>query len=414
VPFSSTDLTPSGREYHRRFFRRYSWGPVRSCRVAFLRHRSRHVVAALLLGVALACASAHRPCRRAAAPAAAVSPPNPWTLVWPIEFSDTAGASIDTTSGATIRATAAQAFAGGQKRAEYTVGAREHLPDRQRRAGDRPLAPRPCRQLAVLLRTVSLYLREDYDARQTLGVPGRVEARIKLAAGQGLWPALLDARHNRDGGWPTCGELDNIMENKASQPTCRARPCMVPATPGNTPFAHQTATPRRFPPVRGRMGCAVDPLLTWIAGCITVCRVPPSRLTAMWSSTDVLHHSESGGGRKFDGIAVGHRFSPPPCCRLRARVSTDDADERSRPQRPIVHIEHAQPRDVRRQASREVREVPLFPRRPRTSASATRRGNTIYSTFFGLRLVLGPDLSCVPRMWAPALNRIPQAPASNA
>lgn len=48
---------------------------------------------------------------------------------------------------------------------------------------------------------------------------GRIEARIKLPAGQGMWPAFwmlgddIDVRP-----WPACGEMD-IMENIGSQPS---------------------------------------------------------------------------------------------------------------------------------------------------------------------------------------------------
>jgi len=42
---------------------------------------------------------------------------------------------------------------------------------------------------------------------------GRIEARIKIPKGQGIWPAFWMLGANIDSvGWPTCGELD-IMEN---------------------------------------------------------------------------------------------------------------------------------------------------------------------------------------------------------
>jgi beta-glucanase (GH16 family) len=42
---------------------------------------------------------------------------------------------------------------------------------------------------------------------------GRIEARIKIPRGQGLWPAFWMLGTNIDSvGWPTCGEID-IMEN---------------------------------------------------------------------------------------------------------------------------------------------------------------------------------------------------------
>jgi beta-glucanase (GH16 family) len=42
---------------------------------------------------------------------------------------------------------------------------------------------------------------------------GRMEARIKLPRGQGMWPAFWMLGTNKpSAGWPTCGEID-IMEN---------------------------------------------------------------------------------------------------------------------------------------------------------------------------------------------------------
>ncbi len=48
---------------------------------------------------------------------------------------------------------------------------------------------------------------------------GRVEARIKIPRGQGLWPAFWMLGTNIDSvGWPTCGEVD-IMENIGREPS---------------------------------------------------------------------------------------------------------------------------------------------------------------------------------------------------
>jgi beta-glucanase (GH16 family) len=48
---------------------------------------------------------------------------------------------------------------------------------------------------------------------------GRVEARLRLPRGQGLWPAfwLLGATVGQE-GWPSCGEID-IMEERGQQPS---------------------------------------------------------------------------------------------------------------------------------------------------------------------------------------------------
>ena len=47
---------------------------------------------------------------------------------------------------------------------------------------------------------------------------GRFEARIKLPAGQGIWPAFWMLGENiSTAGWPKCGEID-IMENVGKEP----------------------------------------------------------------------------------------------------------------------------------------------------------------------------------------------------
>jgi len=71
-----------------------------------------------------------------------------------------------------------------------------------------------------------------------LAAPGRVEARIKLALGQGLWPAFwMLGQGDPTLSWPACGELD-IMENKGSQPITTSSAVHGPGYSGNTPFAH--------------------------------------------------------------------------------------------------------------------------------------------------------------------------------
>jgi len=51
---------------------------------------------------------------------------------------------------------------------------------------------------------------------------GKIEARIQIPFGQGLWPAFWMLGTNIDGpnavGWPNCGEID-IMENIGKEPS---------------------------------------------------------------------------------------------------------------------------------------------------------------------------------------------------
>jgi beta-glucanase (GH16 family) len=72
-----------------------------------------------------------------------------------------------------------------------------------------------------------------------LAEPGRVEARIRLAPGQGLWPAFwMLGGSFPEAGWPASGEID-IMENKGSEPTISSSAIHGPGYSGNTPIVHR-------------------------------------------------------------------------------------------------------------------------------------------------------------------------------
>lgn len=67
--------------------------------------------------------------------------------------------------------------------------------------------------------------------------PGRVQARIKLPAGQGLWPGFWMLGHGHPATpWPQCGELD-IMENRGSQPAVTSSAVHGPNYAGGASFA---------------------------------------------------------------------------------------------------------------------------------------------------------------------------------
>ena len=58
---------------------------------------------------------------------------------------------------------------------------------------------------------------------------GRMEARIKIPRGQGIWPAFWMLGTNIDSvGWPTCGETD-IMENIGKEPSINHGSLHMPA-----------------------------------------------------------------------------------------------------------------------------------------------------------------------------------------
>ncbi|HEY0706746.1 MAG TPA: glycoside hydrolase family 16 protein, partial [Polyangia bacterium] len=64
------------------------------------------------------------------------------------------------------------------------------------------------------------YTSARIDTRSSLETTyGRIEARIKMPQGQGLWPAFWMLGNDREEkGWPECGEID-IMEFAGGSPT---------------------------------------------------------------------------------------------------------------------------------------------------------------------------------------------------
>lgn len=66
---------------------------------------------------------------------------------------------------------------------------------------------------------------------------GRVEARIKLPRGQGIWPAFWMLGSNfKSVGWPACGEID-IMENVGFEPSTVHGSLHGPGYSGGNPLA---------------------------------------------------------------------------------------------------------------------------------------------------------------------------------
>ncbi len=201
---------------------------------------SHHPVTAIALCVVLACASG------------AVSPPPPpppgppppppvWVQVWSDEFEGPAGARVDSTRWRYDTGDGCPAVCGwGNNEREFYTADTANI--KQNGLGQLEITAR------VATDTIPCYYgRCQYKSAKitTNGkmpvVPGRVEARIKLPVGQGLWPAFWLLGTNIGAvGWPTCGEMD-IMENKGSQPTTTSSAVHGPGYSGNTPFAQSYA-----------------------------------------------------------------------------------------------------------------------------------------------------------------------------
>ena len=72
---------------------------------------------------------------------------------------------------------------------------------------------------------------------------GRWEARMKLPAGTGFWPAFwILGNNNGCGGWPNCGEMD-IMENRGRLSTVSSSAMHGPNYSGDTPIQHTYTLP---------------------------------------------------------------------------------------------------------------------------------------------------------------------------
>ena len=171
-----------------------------------------------------------------------------WTLVWSDEFDGPVGSPIDGTKWSYQTADGCkEGICGwGNSEKEYYTDAAENI------------ALNGQGQLMIVARRAPAGLTCYYGACQytsgkittrdkMLAQPGRVEARIKIPEGQGLWPAFWMLGHNYPTmPWPACGELD-VMENKGSQPSTTSSAVHGPGYSGQTPFAHsQTLASGKF------------------------------------------------------------------------------------------------------------------------------------------------------------------------
>lgn len=173
-------------------------------------------------------------------------PADAWVPVWSDEFDGAAGAAIDTTKWRydTTDGCAVQNCGWGNNEKQFYTAAPENIAlDGQgrlrivarRAAPGRSCYYGPCRYTSGKITTRG----------KAYFTPGRVEGRIKLPAGQGLWPAFwMLGRDLPTVGWPDCGELD-VMENRGSRPATTSSAVHGPGYSGNTPFAHAHT------PVRG-------------------------------------------------------------------------------------------------------------------------------------------------------------------
>ena len=172
-------------------------------------------------------------------PSPGSTPTGEWLQVWSDEFDGAAGARIDSMKWRhdTADGCAAGNCGWGNAEKQYYTDSPENIAlngQGQLMIVARRAPPGltchygPCRYTSAKVTTRG----KMYVA------PGRLEARIQLPAGQGLWPAFwMLGRDFPATPWPECGELD-VMENRGSRPTTTSSAVHGPGYSGNTPFAH--------------------------------------------------------------------------------------------------------------------------------------------------------------------------------
>jgi beta-glucanase (GH16 family) len=197
---------------------------------------TRHQLFASLLALAILSCAQNRP--SAVANAA-------WTEVWSDEFNGAAGSRVDTLKWTYDTADGCQlGICGwGNSEKEYYTNTPDNVAlngrgqlaivGRQAPAGTTCYYG-PCRYTSGRIKT-----KGRMEAQ-----PGRVEARIKLPAGQGLWPAFwMLGAGDPMAKWPQCGELD-IMENHGSNARSTSSAIHGPGYSGSsTPLVHAYVLP---------------------------------------------------------------------------------------------------------------------------------------------------------------------------
>ncbi|PYO94150.1 MAG: hypothetical protein DMD62_06860 [Gemmatimonadetes bacterium] len=166
-----------------------------------------------------------------------------WVQIWSDEFDGPAGSSVDTTKwGFDVGDGCPNVCGWGNNEKEYYSSDSANI--RLNGQGQLQIVARVSTDTALhCYYGICRYRSAKITTRGKMPVaPGRVEARIQLAAGQGLWPAFWLLGDNIGTvGWPTCGEMD-IMENKGSQPTATSSAVHGPGYSGNTPFVNVHGT----------------------------------------------------------------------------------------------------------------------------------------------------------------------------
>ncbi|MEP6923638.1 MAG: glycoside hydrolase family 16 protein [Pyrinomonadaceae bacterium] len=138
-----------------------------------------------------------------------------WRLVWTDEFNGANGTAVD---NAKWTAETGGSGWGNQELEYYTNSTNNAYQNGKGSLVIKAISENPpnsqCWYGPCLYSSARLVTKGKFDYKT-----GRFEARIKIPAGQGLWPAFWMLGNNIDQvSWPTCGEID-IMENIGREPS---------------------------------------------------------------------------------------------------------------------------------------------------------------------------------------------------
>jgi beta-glucanase (GH16 family) len=149
----------------------------------------------------------------AAQPAIAAGPPPGYKLVWKDEFNREPGMPPD--PAVWTHETGASGWGNNELQNYVVDDAHSHV------VADPAATDKRALQILVTSPSAGHYESARLITGRKLSVQyGYVEARIRLPAGQGIWPAfwmLGEDLFDRHVGWPECGEID-IMENIGKDP----------------------------------------------------------------------------------------------------------------------------------------------------------------------------------------------------
>jgi beta-glucanase (GH16 family) len=188
---------------------------------------------------AVACVASSLACAPHAPSIASPASSGPWVQVWTDEFDGPAGARVDTTKWRYETADGCTegicGWGNGEK--EYYTDSPDNVALNGQ--GQLMIVARPAPAGLACYYGPCRYTSGRISTRgKMLVLPGRVEARIALPAGQGLWSAFWMLGHSwPTTPWPACGELD-VMENRGSDPTTTSSALHGPGYSGTTPFIH--------------------------------------------------------------------------------------------------------------------------------------------------------------------------------